>query len=93
MTLSEIERAAWEAAQQRDLELRSDPGRRRAQGIVHTPPELARGVVLVLDELLRERFGFAAGICDERVHAIDHRLPARQEQAGRQRRPRHRAGQ
>jgi hypothetical protein len=69
--LRDVERAAWQAALLRDASLRLDPVRRRAQGVVHTPPELARGVVRVLDELLVERFGLRAGVCDERVHAID----------------------
>jgi hypothetical protein len=69
--LREVELAAWRAALRRDAGLREQPARRRAHGIVHTPPELARGVVNVLDELLRERFALARGVTDRRVHVVD----------------------
>ena len=66
-----VETLVWEAAQRRDAALRSDPEARRRHGVVHTPPAVARGVVGVADELLRERFGLPAGVCDARVHVID----------------------
>jgi hypothetical protein len=69
--LCDVERATWQAAQLRDQSLRLDPERRRAHGVVHTPPEIARGVVRMVDALLRERFGLREGVCDERVQIVD----------------------
>ncbi|HEY2733881.1 MAG TPA: type ISP restriction/modification enzyme, partial [Polyangiales bacterium] len=67
--LREVERATWQAALQRDRSVKPDA--RRARGIVHTPPEIARGVVALVDRLVIDQFGFARGLCDERVHVID----------------------
>ena len=69
--LHPAEQAAREAAAARDAALRSQPARRRAHGVVHTPPELARCVIAVLDELLREQLGLRDGACDARLQLID----------------------
>ena len=71
LPLQSIELRTWRAAQRREERLGHDPARRRAHGIVHTPPELARGVVRVIDELLRCRYGLQDGIADERLHFVD----------------------
>lgn len=69
--LREVEVRAWQAARDRDRALASDVAKRRAHGIVHTPPELARAVVRAGDLLLRERFGLRDGLCDPAVLLID----------------------
>jgi hypothetical protein len=67
----DIELQAWRAAARRDLQLRTEQARRRSQGIVHTPPAIARGIVEFADALLRERFGLSGGVCDARARVID----------------------
>jgi predicted RNA methylase len=67
--LSAIERAAWQAAQARELSLASETKRRL--GVVHTPPELARAVVRVSDALLREQLSLRGGVFDPRLLVID----------------------
>jgi hypothetical protein len=69
--LHPAEQLAKDAAQRRDAELAGDPERRKAHGVVHTPPELARGTFAILDELLQSRFGLPLGAIDPRVHVID----------------------
>lgn len=67
--LSDAERAAWRSAVQRDERVRAV--RRRAQGIVHTPPVLARCVAQLADRALRERLGLAGGVGDPELALID----------------------
>ncbi len=69
--LHPAEEHAREAAQRRDATLALDPARRKAHGVVHTPPELARGVIGILDALLTRELGLAGGACDPRVQFID----------------------
>lgn len=69
--LHPAEQQARAAAQRRDAELASEPERRKAHGVVHTPPELARGTIAILDELLQTRLGVPLGAVDPRVHLID----------------------
>jgi hypothetical protein len=69
--LHPAEQAARAAASARDQALLDDPARRRAHGVVHTPPELARCVIALLDELLRSQLGLAGGACDARLQLID----------------------
>jgi hypothetical protein len=69
MTLRPIEQLAARYAAERDASLAGAAAQRRAAGIVHTPPELARAVVRVADELLRSRLG--VGLGDPEVLVVD----------------------
>jgi hypothetical protein len=69
--LHPAEQQAQAAAHARDAVLARDPERRRAHGVVHTPAELARGVLGVLDELLQRRLDLSLGVADPRLHLID----------------------
>jgi hypothetical protein len=69
--LHPAELQAREAAQLRDAELATEPERRKAHGVVHTPPELARGTFAILDELIQSRFARPLGAVDPRVHVLD----------------------
>ena len=60
--LHAAERIAAEHAVARDVSLAQDEPRRKAHGIVHTPPEVARGVLRVCDELVREESGLGLGL-------------------------------
>lgn len=71
MQLRAIELLAASYAAERDAALAGAPLQRRAAGIVHTPAELARGLVRVSDQLLREQLGLEQGIADPRLLAID----------------------
>jgi predicted RNA methylase len=67
--LTPAERAAKEAAAARDAALAV--GRRKREGIVHTPPELARFVANAADRLLRGTLGIAHGLAGDNVAIID----------------------
>lgn len=69
--LHPAEQQARVAGLLRDAELASEPEWRKAHGVVHTPPELARGTFAILDELLSSRFDLPLGAVDPRVHVID----------------------
>ncbi|MFI5307758.1 MAG: type ISP restriction/modification enzyme [Polyangiales bacterium] len=69
MQLTAAERHARQAAAARDADL--DASRRRREGIVHTPPELARFVARAADDLVRERLGLAGGLADPRLALVD----------------------
>jgi hypothetical protein len=71
MLLRPIELLAASYAAERDAALADASLQRRAAGIVHTPAELARAVVRVSDELLREQLGLAQGIAEPGLLAID----------------------
>ena len=71
MPLYPIEQLAAQAARERDLQVASEQARKRAHGIVHTPPELARLVLRRADFLLRERLGLADGVCDPGLVLLD----------------------
>ncbi|HEX2675804.1 MAG TPA: type ISP restriction/modification enzyme, partial [Polyangiales bacterium] len=70
-TPSPLEQLAWDAAQARDASLSGQRARKRRDGVVHTPPELARFVARALDDLLRNELGLARGLHDGRVRVID----------------------
>jgi hypothetical protein len=59
------------ASEARDRVVAASPGRRQAEGIVHTPPALARFVADRADTALRERLGIALGLADRRVGLVD----------------------
>jgi hypothetical protein len=67
--LTAAEQAALEAARARDAVLPRE--RRRSEGIVHTPPELARFVARAADDLVREQLGHAGGLAGSAVALID----------------------
>jgi hypothetical protein len=69
--LHPAEAAARASAARRDAALEDEPERRKAHGVVHTPPELARGTIAIVDELLQTRLGLELGAVDPRVHLID----------------------
>src|SRR5262245_14813558 len=69
MELTAAERAAELAAQQRDAGLTAQ--RRRGEGIVHTPPVLARTVARLADEALRSQLGLPGGIADPALAIVD----------------------
>jgi hypothetical protein len=69
--LHPAEHAAVESARRRDAALALDPDRRRAHGVVHTPPELARATLAIAGELLQSELELPGGIADPRVHLID----------------------
>ncbi|HKU41780.1 MAG TPA: type ISP restriction/modification enzyme, partial [Polyangiales bacterium] len=68
--LHPAELLARTAAETRDEVLRGDRARRRAHGVVHTPPEIARCALGVLDELMRARLG-VSGVCDAGVQLVE----------------------
>src|SRR5690606_3439941 len=59
------------AAVERDAARADEPARRRAAGIVHTPPALASFIVREAARALRERLGVRAGLGDPRVGVVD----------------------
>ncbi len=65
-----LERVA-EASAARDREVAASPGRRRAEGIVHTPAALARFVAAEADAALRTHLGLPLGLADRRVALVD----------------------
>lgn len=65
----ELQAAAYAA--ERDARLVHEGERRRTQGIVHTPPELARAVVRFSDALLRDRLQLSRGICEPSLLLLD----------------------
>jgi hypothetical protein len=69
MELTAAERSTSDAAAARDAGLTQ--GRRRREGIVHTPPELARFVARAADDLLRAELGLRNGLADASVALID----------------------
>lgn len=69
MELTFAERAAKDAAAARDAGLAV--GRRKREGIVHTPAELARLVAIAADWLLREALGMPQGLASDRLAIID----------------------
>jgi len=69
MELSPLERSVRDAAHLRDTQLHGEQATRRSRGIVHTPPELARGVATMVDA--RVRALGVGGISDPRVTLID----------------------
>ncbi|HET8939645.1 MAG TPA: type ISP restriction/modification enzyme [Polyangiales bacterium] len=71
MSLRPIELLAASYAAERDASLADASLRRRAAGIVHTPAELARAVVRVSDELLRDQLGLALGVAEPSLLSID----------------------
>lgn len=71
MSLRPIELLAASYAAERDAALAAASLQRKAAGIVHTPAELARAVVRVSDELLRDQLGLASGIAEPGLLAID----------------------
>lgn len=71
MNLHPAERLALAAAERRDAALAADPVRRRAGGVVHTPPELARYVLASVDALARSQFGLEQGVLDPRALLVD----------------------
>jgi hypothetical protein len=71
MTLHPIEQLAARLAAERDAALADASEQRRAAGIVHTPASLARAVVRVADELVREQLGLDRGLCDPAFLLID----------------------
>ena len=48
-----------------------DPELRRELGVWYTPPEIVRYMVARVDTVLREEFGIADGLADERVIVLD----------------------
>ncbi|MBC7173826.1 MAG: hypothetical protein H5U40_15405, partial [Polyangiaceae bacterium] len=68
MALLDVVAAASAA---RDLVVAKAPGRRSAEGIVHTPAGLARFVAREADAALREQLGLPLGLADGRVAIID----------------------
>ena len=66
--LSLLERDAWDAARVRDG--RVFAGQRRTRGVVHTPPLLARALVMAVDRALREG-GVLHGLCSPNVTVVD----------------------
>jgi predicted helicase len=71
MRFRPIELLAAELAAERDAALADATEQRRAAGIVHTPASLARAVVRVGDELVREQLGLEQGLCDPSLLLID----------------------
>jgi len=71
MTLHPIEQLAARLAAERDAALADAAVQRRAAGIVHTPALLARAVVRVGDELVREQLGLEHGLVDPSLLLID----------------------
>lgn len=69
--LRPIEELAARLAAERDAALADASVQRRAAGIVHTPGVLARAVVRVSDELVREQLGLARGLCDPSLVVVD----------------------
>lgn len=71
MRLRPVELLAARFAAERDAALVGALEQRRAAGIVHTPASLARAVVRVGDELVREQLGLEQGLCDPTLLVID----------------------
>lgn len=71
MQLTRFEQLALDSSASRDAELARDPGRRRRDGIVHTPPALARFVVRAADAALRSALGVTRGLGDATVDVVD----------------------
>ena len=71
MVLTAVERLAAEHAAARDAALVGEDARRRAHGIVHTPPELARAVLRVSDALLRSELGLREGLHQPELLLLD----------------------
>jgi hypothetical protein len=71
LALHPAERVAEERARVRDAALTREPARRKAHGVVHTPAELARGTLAILDELMQSELGAPLGVADPSVHLID----------------------
>jgi hypothetical protein len=69
MQLTAAERMAQVAAAERDAAL--SPTRKRREGVVHTPPALARFVARVAHELVREQLGLRGGLADPQLALID----------------------
>jgi hypothetical protein len=60
-----------EASARRDGRMAARPGERRARGVVHTPPPLARYVAAAADRALSTRLGLRLGLADPRVTLLD----------------------
>jgi hypothetical protein len=69
MPLTPLEARVLAAGQGRDAELHGL--RKKSEGIVHTPPELARFIARAADELVVRELGAAAGLADASVALID----------------------
>ena len=69
MPLTSLEARVLAAGQGRDAELQGP--RRKAEGIVHTPPELARFIARAADELAMRELAAPAGLADPSVALID----------------------
>ncbi len=69
--LSAVEEAVAEAGARRDQRLRSEGEGWRVRGVVHTPTEVARYLVLQVDQVLKRRFGLRGGLADRRVAILD----------------------
>lgn len=69
MQLSPLEQRVLAAGQGRDAEL--PRARKKSEGIVHTPPELARFLARAADELVQRELGVAGGLADPSVALID----------------------
>jgi hypothetical protein len=69
MELMPAERAARDAAAERERELSADHA--RGQGIVHTPPELARFMARAADDLVRDELGLTRGLSDPALALVD----------------------
>jgi hypothetical protein len=69
MDLTPLEERVLAAGRGRDAEL--EQARKRTEGIVHTPPELARLIARAADELVARELGAAGGLADPSVALID----------------------
>jgi hypothetical protein len=69
LSLTPLEARVAAAAKHRDGTL--SEGARKREGIVHTPPELARFVARAVDQLLVQELGLTGGIADTRATLID----------------------
>lgn len=69
MELTVAEARALTAARTRDAGLTA--AARKRDGVVHTPPELARFIARAVDTLLQRELGIAAGLADRSVSVID----------------------
>jgi hypothetical protein len=69
MQRTQLEERVLAAGRGRDLEI--ERGRKKSEGIVHTPPELARLIARAADELVTRELGARGGLADPSVALID----------------------
>lgn len=59
------------AGVERERVAEDDLERKRAHGIVHTPPLLARAMAMRVDRVLKDQLGRVAGLADSKVSVVD----------------------